>query len=241
MTYNLLNWTMPDYQNLVEHLKDISDEKYKNFHQRLVPNVENLLGVRMPKLQSLSKEITKGNWQEYLSVSANFSNCFYEEIMLKGLVIGNIKANIETVMPLIAGFVPKINNWAICDCFCSNLKITKKNNQAVFEFIQTYLQSQNEFELRFLIVMLMDYFIDDEHIDMIINIYDGIKHDGYYVKMAVAWGLSVCYVKQEKKTMKYLNNNNLDDFTYNKALQKIIESNRVTTEQKSLIRQMKRK
>ena len=88
--------------------------------------------------------------------------------------------------------------------------------------------------------MSMQLFIDDEHIEQLLEEYDAIRHDGYYVKMAVAWALSVCFVKFPEITMQYLKQNTLDDFTYNKTLQKIIESYRVDAETKKLIKQMKR-
>ena len=88
--------------------------------------------------------------------------------------------------------------------------------------------------------MMLDYFIDDKYIDDVLNILDNIKHDGYYVKMAVAWTISVAFVKFQDKTMKYLKKNNLDDWTYNKSLQKICESLRVSKETKKAIKEMKR-
>lgn len=103
------------------------------------------------------------------------------------------------------------------------------------------MHAQGEYEIRFGVVMSMQLFIDDEHIGQLLEEYDAIRHDGYYVKMAVAWALSVCFVKFPEITMRYLKQNNpLDDFTYNKTLQKIIESYRVDAETKKLIKQMKR-
>jgi 3-methyladenine DNA glycosylase AlkD len=154
---------------------------------------------------------------------------------------GLVKTDVEQKLRLIAGFIPKINNWAVCDSFSAGLVFVKKNKQRVWDFLITYSDSVKEFELRFISVMLMDYFIDEEHIDAVLKLFDGIRHEGYYVKMAVAWALSVCFVKFPEKTMEYLKNSSLDDFTYNKALQKIIESNRVDGNTKNLIRSMKRK
>ena len=88
--------------------------------------------------------------------------------------------------------------------------------------------------------MMLDFYIEDEYIDKVIEKLDQINHDGYYVKMAVAWAISICYIKYPEKTMKYLENNNLDNFTYNKSLQKIIESYRVEEDKKKIIRDMKR-
>ena len=99
---------------------------------------------------------------------------------------------------------------------------------------------RREFVARFGIVMLLDHFITDTYIDEVLQVLDEVSHDGYYVKMAVAWAISVCYVKFEKETMALLLDNALDDFTYNKSLQKITESFRVSKEDKARIRKMKR-
>ena len=109
-------------------------------------------------------------------------------------------------------------------------------------FIKKYLKSNKEFELRFALVVLLDYYITDEYIDRVLQILNTIKNNKYYVKMALAWAIQVCFVKQEEKTMQFLkNNNNLDDFTFNKALQKIIESYRVDEKTKEIMKKMKRK
>lgn len=238
MTFNLSNWSATDYQDLIKYLQANSEFKYQQFQKKLIPNTDNLLGVRMPMIKSIAKEIAKGNWQEFI---LQVEHTYYEETMLMGFVIGNIKADLDTVLPLVKLFIPKINNWAICDSFCASLKIVKKHKRDFFAFLQNYLYSEQEFKIRFAVVMLMDYYIDDEYIDELLDIFHNIHHDGYYVKMAVAWALSFCFVKQREKTLPLLQSNHLDDFTYLKALQKIIESGRVTDDDKQLMRQMKRK
>ena len=138
-------------------------------------------------------------------------------------------------------FVPKIDNWAVCDCSVSTFKFVEKNQEEVWEYLQKYLKSKKEFELRFAVIMLMDYYFQEEYIDQVLETYDNIHHDGYYVKMAVAWAISMAYVKFPEKTWEFLQNNHLDDFTYNKALQKMVESYRVDSETKEEIKKMKRK
>ena len=108
------------------------------------------------------------------------------------------------------------------------------------EFIQPYLKSNKEFEIRFAVVIILNYYITEDYIDLILETLDEVKHEGYYVKMAVAWAISLCFVKFEEKTMNYLKNNKLDDFTYNKSLQKICESLRVDKDTKAIIKSMKR-
>ncbi|MVX65584.1 DNA alkylation repair protein [Clostridium chromiireducens] len=221
-----------------EKIFELSDSEFQKFQSKLCPNTDNIIGVRLPLLRKLAKEIAKNDWRNFLH---DCPNDYFEEIMLQGMVIGYLRADIEEILNHINSFVPKIDNWSVCDSFCIGLKFTKSNMKQVLEFLKIYLNSKKEFELRFGIVMLLDFYIVDEYIDQVLIILDQIKHDGYYVKMAIAWALSICYIKYPDKTIIYLKNNDLDDFTYNKALQKITESFRVDKETKSIIRSMKRK
>ena len=156
------------------------------------------------------------------------------------MVLGLWKTDIEKFTKYLERFIPKINSWAVCDVSVAGFKITKKNMKYMWDFVQKYLKSNKEFELRFAIVMLLDFYIKEEYIDQVLEILNNIKHNGYYVKMAVAWVLQVAFVKYPDKTMKLLKNNKIDDWTYNKTLQKIIESYRIDEQTKKEIRKMKR-
>ena len=108
-------------------------------------------------------------------------------------------------------------------------------------FIKIYLASKQEYELRFAVVCLLDFFVNETYIEQVLDVLVQVHHDGYYVKMAVAWAISVCYVKFPEKTEKILEENLLDDFTHNKSIQKIRESYRVTKENKERLQKMRRK
>ena len=111
----------------------------------------------------------------------------------------------------------------------------------MWNFLQRYLKSKKEFEVRFGIVMILDYFIDEKYLKKDFDIFNNIKVDKYYVQMAVAWAISICLVKYYDKTIKYLlKEADLDDFTYNKSIQKAIESYRITKEQKDFLRKIKK-
>ena len=148
--------------------------------------------------------------------------------------------DIDTKLTYIKEFIPYIDNWAVCDIFVAGLKIKEK--EKFYNFIQKYLENnKTEFEIRFGLVSLLDYYIDKEHIQEIFKITDKIKRDEYYIEMAIAWLISICYIKFPKETEEYLNNNKLSDFAYNKSIQKIIESTRVDEQVKNKLRKMKRK
>jgi len=225
-------------QTIRRKLLALADEEYRKFQSALIPGEDRLLGVRLPALRELAKEIAKGDWREYLN---NAQDEYYEEIMLQGLVIGYAKAAPEEILKYTARFVPKITNWGVCDSFCTGLKLPKKQPKLVWDFILPYLRSEKEFDIRFAVIMMLAHYITDEYSDEVLSCLDRVRHDGYYVKMGVAWAVSVCYVKYPEKTMAYLKNCSLDDFTFNKSLQKIVESFRVDQESKAVIRGMKRK
>ena len=227
------------YKKIRQDLLNLQDKKYKEFHSSLCPGTDNIIGVRVPILRNYVKKLSK---QEKVKEYILFNKTkYYEEVMLQGMLIGLIKnIDIKEILTMLENFIPKIDNWAVCDICCAGLKIANKNKETVWTFIQKYLKSKKEFELRFAIVMMLNYFIDEKYIDKVLTVLDNIKHDGYYVKMAVAWTISVAFVKFQDKTFKYLKNNNLDDWTYNKGLQKICESLRVTKETKETIKAMKR-
>lgn len=225
-------------QNLREEILKLADEKYREFHSGLCPNVSNIIGVRLPKLRELAKKIAKENPIEFLEEA----KCeFYEEKMIYGLVTGYMKSSFNERLKYLDKFVPMIDNWAICDCCCSTYKFTNQNLKEMLNYLQKYIDSKKEFDLRFACIMLMDYYLVDEYFNKVLEIYNNIDSDKYYVQMGIAWGISVAFVKNEEKTRKFLENNKLDDFTYNKAIQKIIESNRVRQKVKDELRKMKRK
>ena len=155
------------------------------------------------------------------------------------MIIGQYALLVVRVLKQIRQFVPKIDNWAICDVFCAGLKQTKKHKKEMWNFLQKYLKSNKEFEIRFGIVMILDYYIEEEYLEKIFAIFDDITSDAYYVQMAVAWAISICLIRFYNETIKYLRIAKLDKFTYNKALQKAIESYRITKEQKDELKNMK--
>lgn len=224
-------------EKIIEELFALADTKYKEFHSGLCPNTDNIIGVRIPKLRELAKTIAKQEGIEFLQ---KIDTTYYETLMLYGMVIGYAKLTLEERQKYLDIFVPEIDNWAVCDCCTSTYKFTNQNMAQMWEYIQKYLHSGKEFEIRFAVIMMLDYYLTDEYIDQVLEYLNNIRHDGYYVKMGVAWAISIAFIKYEEKTRKLLRQNKLDDFTYNKALQKIIESNRVSKEVKDEIRKMKR-
>ena len=214
-----------------------SEEKYRKFSTSLLPGVTNVAGVRIPVLRKIARDIAKSDWQTFL----DNTNCIYmEETMLKGIVIGLVKEPPEKILHLIQAFIPVINNWAVCDTFCCGLKFIKENQPLVWDFLQQYLYSAKEFEIRSAVVILLNFYIDEEYLGRVLNTLNKIKTDDYYAQMAIAWAISICYIKFEKETLEFLQSCNLDKFTFNKTIQKIIESYRIPKETKQKLKLLKK-
>lgn len=218
--------------NIREELFKYRDLKYKAFHSKLVPtiNSDKIIGVRIPELRKIGKALADNN----------FAWDYYEEIMLHGFYIGYAKLPFEERLTLLDNFVPKIDNWAVCDCVCSSLKFINKNKTEFLEYLKKYMNSENEYEIRFSIVILMDYYIDDEYSDLAVNYLKNIKSDYYYVNMAAAWALSVAFVKYREKIMPLIENNVLTKEIHNMTISKIRDSFRVDKETKSYLKTQRR-
>lgn len=224
-----------------EHLLQLAERGNKKFTESLNPGVEHILGIRVPDLRKLAARIAKGDWEAYLDAADTY---YMEERMLQGMVLGCIRpdADVEVYLHRVTQFVWNINSWSVCDTFKfgGGKKFVEANKDRLWEYLKTWMHAEGEYEIRFGVVMSMQHFIDEEHLGELFSLYDGIRHEGYYVRMAVAWALSVCFVKFPERTLAYLKQNSLDKFTYNKALQKITESYRVDAATKEVIRAMKR-
>lgn len=220
---------------LREELLALADPRYREFTASLIPGVGELLGIRIPLLRKIARRIARGDWRAFLD---SLEVRYFEERLIEGLVIGYAACPIEEKLERVARFVPRIDNWAVCDCFCWRLRADER--EAMWRFIQPYFRSDAEYDIRFAVVMALGNFVDEEHIDALLGLLGAIRHEGYYARMGVAWAVSVCYVKFPERTEAWLDRCRLDDWTFNRSLQKIVESWRVDDAAKRRIRARKR-
>lgn len=229
------NWNSNDYKEFINYLFSIRDIKYKKFHSSLSVGNE-VIGIRTPDIKRIAKEISKGNYKEFLSL---LGNEYYEEITLYGFILCNIK-DFDISNKYLNEYKYRINNWASCDLFCSSYKIVKKNKDYYYNFINDNINSDNIWIRRLCFVLLLDYYIEDKYLENIFYLCDKYNTNDYYVNMAVAWLISICYIKYRDITLNYILNNNLDDFTFNKTISKIRDSYRVCMEDKVYLNSLKR-
>ena len=215
-------------------------KKSRTFWQRmpsLMPGARPVVGVRLPVLRALAKEIAKGDWRTYLEEAVDDT---FEEVMLQGYVTGAARMPFEEQMDRMTAYVRKINDWALCDSPCSGFKFVRKHREEVWAFLQPYLYSGEVFSQRFAVVMLLAHFVTDDFIDRVLEACAAVRPSGYYASMAVAWAVSVCFAKYPEKTRPLLAGGRLDDETQNKAIQKIVDSFRVAEWDKSWVRTLRR-
>lgn len=225
---------------LREKLLALAEPDFQKFSSALIPNIDpcTVLGVRLPKLRKIARELAHGDWRGYLRDASDDS---FEEIMLQGMVMGYAKAEPDEILSYVERFIPKIDNWSVCDSFCAGLKLPKTHPDKMWEFLQPYLKDSREYFVRFAVVMLLFYYADERYTAAALPLLDSVRCEGTYAKMAVAWAVSVFYASFPERTAEYLKDSSLDDFTYNKALQKITESLRVDKVEKAVVRAMKRR
>lgn len=226
-------------EELKKRLQSLSEPEYRAFHSSLVPGEKNILGVRLPKLRTLAKELARQDWKEWFL--AGKDSC-YEETMVRGLVLAYARLDVEERIRYIRIFLKDITNWAVCDSFCNTLKEAEKYQKIYWDFLEPYFTSDQEYEARFAAVMLLSHFVKEDYLEDGIRRLESMKQKGYYARMAAAWAVSVLFTAFPEKMLSYLQGNHgLDEFTYQKSLQKITESYRVSKEMKCIIREMRQK
>lgn len=231
-------------QEALSLLKDAADLEYKEFNDRITNcDTAPSIGVRVPRVREIAAQVVKQGWEEYLAELEVAAPLWQEEHMLWGMVIGRAKMDQEERVRRLNLWVPGILSWADCDCSVSSFKFMKKDQPFWYDYCVSWLSSDREYAQRFAYVALMQYFINDSYIDRVLEIFrekeHGFADQPYYVKMARAWALSVCFVKYRDRTLTVFEARTMDSWVQNKAIQKCRESYRVSAEDKELLLQLK--
>ncbi|MBE6084770.1 MAG: DNA alkylation repair protein [Selenomonas ruminantium] len=214
----------------------LQDKKYQAFQSKLMPTVapEQIIGVRTPALRKLAKEISKG--EEAEGFLATLPHTYFEENQLHAFILSGMK-DYEACMAQLEKFLPYVDNWATCDQMSP--KIFKKHRQELIGRIKTWLTAKETYKVRFAIGMLMEHFLDEDFDLFYLQLAAQVRSEEYYVNMMTAWYFATALVKQYEAALPFIEGQALDVWTHNKAIQKAIESRRITTEQKTYLRTLK--
>ena len=217
-------------------LFSMQDTGYRDFHSKLIPTIDpdTIIGVRTPELRKYAKKLSKEPQSE--EFRKLLPHKYYEENNLHGFLIETIK-EYDTVIQELDSFLPYVDNWATCDMISP--KIFQKHLSELYTKIKEWIASDHIYTIRFGLGMLMKHFLDEafqtEHLDLAA----GIVSEEYYVNMMVAWYFATALAKQYDAVLPYLEEHRLHAWTHNKAIQKALESYRITTEQKTYLKTLK--
>ena len=219
-----------------KQLFELQDLKYRDFHAKLMPTIdkEKVIGVRTPALRSYAKQF--GKTEEAKEFMKVLPHKYYEENNLHGMLLEQIKDYDELIIEL-EKFLPYIDTWATCDLL--SLRIVKKNLEDFLEKINKYIKSDQPYTIRFGISMLMKHYLDDNFKIEYANKVAAVQSEEYYVNMMRAWYFATALAKQYDSIIHFIEEKKLDVWTHNKAIQKSIESYRITPEQKEYLRTLK--
>ncbi len=239
-----MSFTAEDFAVLDARLAALGDEKYRRFNESLIPGKENAsYGVRLPALRALAGELCRGDWRAFLESGAVRQSRNHEFILLAGIVTAAAKCPAAEKRARLAAFLPRIDNWAVNDTVCATLRIPAAERADWLAFLQPYLTCGSEFGERFAVILLMAQFLTDETYPAVLDGCAAARCPAYYTKMAVAWALCTAFCKYRAATLAFLQDERgaaLDDWTFNKAIQKCRESCRVSDADKALLLGMKR-
>lgn len=213
----------------------------KKYSTTLIPTEKTIIGLRMPFVDAVAKDVAKGVYGDARTVADELSDDVYEELLIKSFVFAKLHNDDETKRKDVEKIVAAIDNWANCDTFVARCKFIGKDRKKWFSFLKSCLCVDKEFYVRFAVVAMMTYYLTDEYIDEVLSLVAGVKNDAYYVRMAVAWLIATALAKFWDKTIKIVEDNVLDAWTHDKALQKARESFRIDAEQKAYLSTLRRK
>lgn len=225
-------------KTITDGLFALKDENYRRFHAKLIPDIpiDNIIGVRTPVLRKYAKEVAK--LPEANIFLESLPHSYYEENNLHGALLSLLyPKDIIAFMEQLERFLPYVDNWATCDMLSP--KIFKKHLSYVYERVQKWLQSEAVYTIRFGIVTLLGFYLDDAFEPEMLQLVANVRSEEYYVNMAVAWYFSMALVKQYDATLPYIQNRVLEPWTHNKSIQKAIESRRIPQETKAYLRGLK--
>lgn len=255
--------TAPSIGVRVPRVREIAAQVVKQGWEEYLAELESVCAERREHADGAGQAVIPAGWQGQATISADQQGqavipagrqgqaeetvpsapLWQEEHMLWGIVIGRAKMDQEERVRRLNLWVPGILSWADCDCSVSSFKFMKKDQPFWYDYCVSWLSSDREYAQRFAYVALMQYFINDSYIDRVLEIFRGKEHgfadQPYYVKMARAWALSVCFVKYRDRTLPVFEARTMDSWVQNKAIQKCRESYRVSAEDKELLLQLK--
>ena len=221
-------------KEIEEILTSLADSQYADFTAKLLPNVprERILGVRAPQLKDLAKSMLD-TADVYID---DLPHHWLDENLLHAYLINGLKSYDKAILAT-QQFLPYVSNWSVCDALSP--KAFAANKAKLLPHIKRWIASKHEYTVRFGILTLMRHFLDAEFRPEYLKWVAEIDRDEYYIKMMQAWYFATALAKQWKPTLEYLKHDIANDWVRRKAIQKALESRRLTDKQKETLRKLR--
>ena len=226
-------------EDLLGRLKEMSEPSYAKFSEKLKVSQRPILGIRTPNLTKVSKELAKTENTSFLDDFLLYPSVCYEEVVLAYKVFGLLKLDITTNTMYLNKLLAYNDSWASNDCLCSAFTAPKQNPKEYWPLIKGYLDSSNPWDIRFATIAMMTSYLTDAYTPEVLKLLQAVQSDHYYVNMGLAWTFATAVAKQRDLTIPYLEKGVLNEAVRKKAIQKCIESYRVSDEDKALLRSMR--
>ena len=225
--------------NITAELQTLADAKYRDFQAKLMPTIDKtrILGVRTPILRRFAKDLWRHHRADAEQFLTKLPHQYYDENNLHAFLIEQV-GDLGRTLELTERFLPFVDNWATCDSFAP--PVFKRHPEVLYDKIQLWLKSNHTYTVRYGMGLLLSNFLDEQFQPVIINQVLSVKSDEYYVQMMQAWYLAMALAKQLDTALPYLENEQLPTFVHNKAIQKAIESRRISAELKQYLRELKK-
>ncbi len=228
-------WTNEDYEEFRRYLYSVADEEYRDFHSRLVPGMsESIIGIRIPVIRKIAKEIAKGNSDSFLRCIRGDTS---EERIIEGLVLASKKCGYEELLDDLNRFADRINSWAVNDTVKFNG--IKKYRREMTGDIGVFLNSKDPWHVRFGLKILMDFYLDGEYIDLALELAAAVNSDNYYVCMMQGWLFATAAVKYSDKVFDLLESGRINDEVIVITAGKMRDSYRISNTDKERVRGIK--
>ena len=219
-----------------KELFKLQDQKYRDFQSKLIPTVDpdTVIGVRTPELRKYAKKLAKQ--EDITEFLDDLPHHYFDENQLHAFIISEIK-DYEQCINQLCRFLPFVDNWATCEQMSP--KVFKKHRQELLEYIKEWIGSGETYTIRFAIGMLMEHFLEEDFDPAYLELVADVRTEEYYVNMMIAWYFATALAKQYEAVLPFIENQRLDTWTHNKAIQKSVESYRITAEQKEYLKSLK--
>lgn len=224
---------------LLGRLAPLGEPSNARFSLKLKISEREILGVRTPHLTRLAKEFAKQEDLAFLDEFLLYPSVCYEEVILAFKVFGLLKLDRSTTLAYLEKLLPYNDSWATNDALSSSFVAPKKDLAGYWPSIIGYLDSPNPWDIRFATITLMCCYLTDLYTPMVLNLLAAIRSDHYYVNMGIAWVFATAMAKQRDLTLGYLKKGILPEEVRKKAIQKSIESFRVSDGDKAVLRSMR--